>query len=126
MHMYSLLLFSGCNIIYQCICNYVGTTIQTRTTGTEIINMKHSTPQYTEGLRRIEQIAIASVSTFIITSISFFIIGILCNKFCCKQKAVETHTEDENPNLLRANVQPHQQQQLELNTNVAYGLVRHH
>ena len=62
----------------------------------------------------------ASVTVFVVTSISFFIIGLLCGSFCRKQKVVKTNPQDENPTPLYANVQPTQHEQLELNTNAAY------
>ena len=104
---------------------HAGTTVQAHTTGREIINIR-TIPKYMpmEGLGQIEWIAIASVMVFTITSVSFLIIGLLCGKLCCKQKVIETHPREENPNLLYANVQLDQLKQLELNANVAYASIR--
>ena len=73
-------------------------------------------------------IAVASsVSVFVVSSVFFFIIGFLCRHFayvCGKRKPLSETVSppEEKPTPLYDDVIPRQQEQeLELNTNVAYG-----
>ena len=105
---------------------HADTHLQVHTT-TTVINVETSIP--IQGLGRIEQIAVASITVFVVTSISFIICGLLCGRFCCKQKKVietDPPSQQENPNLLYENIQPTQHEQLELNENIAYGPIRQH
>ena len=85
-------------------------------TGT-VITVESSIPN--EGLGQIEQIVVASITVLALSSISFFIFGLLCGSSCCKQKMAEAHSQERNPN-------PYQHEELELNPNEAYGPIRQH
>ena len=71
---------------------------------------------------------VASVTVFIVTSILFFFFGFLCGHFCRKPNPVTVTTAPsavEKPNPLQ-DVDPQTRQhveELELQTNVAYGSV---
>ena len=73
------------------------------------------------------QIAIASTLSFTIGSVLFFIIGFLCGHFayvCGKREPLSETVSppEEKPTPLYDDVIPRQQEQeLKLNTNVAYG-----
>ena len=73
------------------------------------------------------QIAIASTLSFTIGSVVFFVVGFLCGHFAyvCRKREPLSETAsppEEKPTPLYDDVIPRQQEQeLELNTNVAYG-----
>ena len=68
---------------------------------------------------------VSSVTVFIATSILFFFIGFFCGHSCRKQSTVSTGTGAvEKLNTLQDDLQPRQlEDDLELKTNVVYGLV---
>ena len=79
----------------------------------------------TNGLNENERIVVASVAVFMATSIMFFFIGFLCGHFCRKQNTASADPlviEKSNPP--QGDSQPGQNvEELELQTNVAYGSV---
>ena len=80
---------------------------------------------------RLKQVKVAaissSVSVFVVSSVLFFIVGFLCGHFayvCGKREPLSETVSppEEKPTPLYDDVIPRQQEQeLELNTNVAYG-----
>ena len=79
----------------------------------------------TNGLNQNERTVVVSVAVFMATSIVFFFIGCLCGHFCRKQNTASAGplvVEKSNPP--QGDLQPRQNvEELELQTNVAYGSV---
>ena len=70
------------------------------------------------------EIAIASsVSTFVVASLLFYAIGFLCGCFCKERKRAESASpaeQTQTPYYDEVVLQQHEQQELELQNNIAY------